>query len=117
MRLDGKVAIVTGGAHGMGEESTSLPGADVAPDRGARNSLVDERAVVKVGGRELVLLSPVVLGVLPFGLVASFRQQVHAAHQIARIEVLRIDPGQQRHILVLGSECRRHLPRVLFLHD
>ena len=53
---------------------------------------------------------------LPFGLVASLRQQVHAAHQIAGIEVLRIDPRQQGHVLVLGPKRRRHLSRALFLH-
>ena len=47
---------------------------------------------------------PVVLGVLPFRLVAALGQQVHAAHQIAGIEVLRVDPGQQRHVLVLGPQ-------------
>ena len=41
---------------------------------------------------------------------------MHAAHEIARIEIGRIDPGQQRHVLVLGSERHRHLLRLLVLH-
>jgi len=33
------------------------------------------------------------LRMLPFRLVAGFRQKVHVAHQVARVEVFRIDPG------------------------
>src|SRR6516164_9487729 len=79
-------------------------------------SLVSERCVVEVDGGKLVLLGPVVLGVLPFGLVAAFRQEVHAAHHIAGVEVLRIDPRQERHVSVLVPQRRRHLPRSSFLH-
>ena len=59
-----------------------------------RQSLVDENTVVEVGGGKLVLLAPIVLGMLPFGLVAALGQHVHAAHQIAGIKVLGIYPGQ-----------------------
>src|SRR6516164_5297128 len=82
---------------------------------GAPGSLVDERTVVEVDGGKLVLFDPIILGVLPFGLVAALRQQVHAAYHVAGVEVLRIDPRQERHVLVLGPQCRRHLPCALFL--
>src|SRR5262249_61607230 len=38
---------------------------------GARGSAVDEGLIVEVDGRELVLLAPIVLGMLPFALVAA----------------------------------------------
>ena len=41
---------------------------------------------------------------------------MHAAHHVARIEVLRIDPWQQRHVVVFGAELRRHFPGAGFLH-
>src|SRR5712675_1414232 len=66
-----------------------------SPDAGVPKllkSLVDEGEVVEVDGRESVFFAPIVLGVLPFRLVAAFRQQVHGAHEIARIEVLGVDP-------------------------
>src|SRR4051812_47855517 len=63
-------------------------------------SRIDEGGVIKVDGRELVLLAPVILGVLPVRPVAALRQQVHAAHQIAGVEVLRVDPRQERHVAV-----------------
>jgi hypothetical protein len=42
--------------------------------------------------------------VLPFRLVAALRQQMDGAHQIAGAEILRIDPGQMRHVLVFGAQ-------------
>jgi len=54
--------------------------------------------------------------VLPFGFVTTFRQQVHVSHQIAGIEVLRVDLWQERHVRVLAAQRRRDLPRALFLH-
>ena len=54
--------------------------------------------------------------VLPFRPVAPLRQQVHAAQDIAGIEVLGIDPRQQRHILVLRPQRRRDHPGTLRLH-
>src|SRR5229473_1452466 len=86
------------------------------PSDAPTGSLVDERTVVEIGGGELVLLGPVVLGVLPFGLVAALRQQMHAAHQIAGIEVLRIDPGQQGHVVILRPQGWCDLPRAFFLY-
>ena len=53
---------------------------------------------------------------LPFRLVAALRQEVHAAHQIPRVEVLRVYPLQQGHVLVLRPQCRRHLARTPFVH-
>src|ERR1700693_2815452 len=79
-------------------------------------SAVDELRAVEADGGELVLFVPVVLGVLPFLLVAALRQQVHPAHKVARIEVLRIDPGQQRHVRVFRPETRRDPFRALLLH-
>ena len=38
------------------------------------------------------------------------REQVHIAHQIAGIEILRVDPRQQRHVLVLGTQRVLHGP-------
>ena len=61
-------------------------------ERAGLGSLVEEGTVVEISGGKLVLFGPVVLSVLPFGLVAAFRQKVHAAHQIPGIGVLRIDP-------------------------
>src|ERR1051326_5187436 len=65
-------------------------------------SLVMEYGIVEIDRGEFVLLGPVILGVLPFRLVAALWQEMHAAHQIAGVEVLRIDPGQDWHVLVLG---------------
>src|SRR6516165_6420391 len=79
-------------------------------------SLVSERCVVEIDGGKLVLLGPVVLGVLPFGLVAALWQEVHAAHHIAGVEVLGIDPRQQGHIRVLSAERRCDLPHAFVLH-
>jgi hypothetical protein len=53
---------------------------------------------------------------LPFRLVATFRQQVHVTCQIARVEVFWVDPRQQGHVLVLGPQLRRHPARPLVLH-
>ena len=52
----------------------------------------------------------------PLRLVPALRQQVHAAHQVARIEVLRIDPRLQSHVLVLRTQGRNHALRALGLH-
>src|SRR3546814_15686740 len=49
--------------------------------RRCSSSAVVEAAVVQVGGGELISFHPVVLGVLPLGLVAALRHQVHAADQ------------------------------------
>ena len=32
------------------------------------------------------------------------------------IEILRVDPGQERHVLVLGAQCRHHPARAFFVH-
>ena len=64
----------------------------LAPAQLTWPSIVDERGVVEINRRKLILFSPVVLAVLPFRLVAALGQQVHVAHQIAGIEILRIDP-------------------------
>ncbi|MCU0888139.1 MAG: hypothetical protein MUC64_09015 [Rubritepida sp.] len=53
---------------------------------------------------------------LPLGLVAALGQQVHAAHQVARVEVLRVDPRQQRHVVVLRAERHLHLARAAPVH-
>src|ERR1700720_5002470 len=50
---------------------------------------VDENPVIEIDGREDVLFGPVVLRMLPFRLVATFRQHVHVTCQIARGEVFR----------------------------
>src|SRR5271154_6000357 len=55
-------------------------------------SLIDEGGVVEVDGRQSIFFAPIVLGVLPLRLIAAPRQQVHGAHEIARIEVLGVDP-------------------------
>ena len=94
---------------------------DVAGDleprlEGWAASLVHERGVVEIDRRELVLLGPVVLAVLPFRLVAALGQQVHVAHHVAGIEILRIDPGQQRHVVVFRPQRRGDLLRALLLH-
>jgi hypothetical protein len=41
---------------------------------------------------------------------------VHAAHDIAGIEVLWVDPRQPRHVLVLGAQRRHHPSRAFFVH-
>ena len=56
------------------------------------SSIIDERGVVEIDCRKLILFSPVVLAVLPFRLVATLGQQMHVAHQIAGIEIFGIDP-------------------------
>ena len=53
---------------------------------------------------------------LPFRLVAALRQQVHAAHDVAGVEILGVDPRQERHVLVLGTQRRHHASRVYFVH-
>src|SRR5580704_18039106 len=82
----------------------------------ATELLVYQRAVVQVSRRYLILFSPIVLRVLPFRHVETFRQQVHAAHDIARIEILWIDPGLQRQILLLGPQSWRDLARACCAH-
>src|SRR5450755_727416 len=72
--------------------------------------LVGQAAVVEIGVREKVLLGPVVLAVLPLWLVAPLGKQAHRAHQVAGIEVLRIDPGQDRHVGILRPEPGRDPP-------
>src|SRR5258708_2053511 len=71
-------------APGDADESAAAAGG------AATRSLVAEGGVVEVDRGKRVLLAPVILIVLPFRLVAALRQQVHAAHQVAGIEVLRI---------------------------
>jgi hypothetical protein len=55
--------------------------------------LVDEGPVTQVDGGKLILLAPVILVVLPLWLVAALGQEMHGAHDVTRIEVVRIDPG------------------------
>src|SRR5260370_37943527 len=75
--------------------STVAPRCAVQPGFGAasrKSSLIDERSIVEIDRREFILFGPVVLAVLPFRLVAAVEQQMHVAHQIAGIEIFRIDP-------------------------
>src|SRR6202020_865757 len=64
--------------------------ANPSPARTNRTPLrsVDERSIVQIGRRELVLFRPVILVVLPLRFIAAFRQQMHASQNIARIKVL-----------------------------
>src|SRR5258708_1181647 len=91
----------------------SLSGAAVGRPTGLA---VHEHVVLHIDRGKFVLLGPVVLVVLPFRLVAALRQQVHAAHHVARIEILGIDPGQQRHVVVFRPQRRRHLLGAGLLH-
>src|SRR5579871_6667094 len=61
-------------------------------------STIHKRLVVQIGRGDRVLLGPVILAVLPLRLVAALGQDVHVAHHIAGIEIVRIDPGQERHV-------------------
>ena len=69
-----------------------------------RLSAVTELFALQVDRGDVVPLAPVVLRVLPLGLVAAFRQQVHAAHQVVGVEVVRIHPRQDLHPLVLAPQ-------------
>ena len=77
---------------------------------------VNERRIVEIDRRKLVLLGPVVLAVLPFRLVATLGQKMYVAHQITGIEILRIDPRLQRHVAFLRPQRGHHLARALRLH-
>ena len=81
-----------------------------------RRLFVDKGAVVQIDCWKLVLFGPVILVVLPFGLVAALRQQVHAAHHVAGVEIFRIDPRQQRHVVVFRPQRGRHLGGADRLH-
>src|SRR5437660_576665 len=70
------------------------------PGKLRQGSFVNERAVGEVDGGKLVLFGPVILVMLPFRFVAALRQQMHAAHHVAGIEILGIDPRQQGHVVV-----------------
>src|SRR5437016_12671747 len=78
--------------------------------------MVDEGGIVEVDRRDFVLLGPVILAVLPFRLVAALRQQMHVPHHVAWIEILRIDPGQLWHVVVMNPQDRHYLPRALLSH-
>src|SRR6056297_2059647 len=88
----------------------------VSADAISNHSVVDQAAVVEVDGGELGLLGPVVLGVLPLGLVAALGHQVLAAHQIARVEVVGVDPRAELHVRVLRSQLWGHLGGPELVH-
>ena len=81
-----------------------------------RLSGIVELLCIEVDIREFVFLVPVVLRVLPDIFGAALRQEVHGPHEIARIEVLRIDPGQDFHVLVFLAQLHAHLADTLLIH-
>src|SRR5580658_3887048 len=95
---------------------TTIVRARLSPGSVTRVLRVNEQRVVEVGSGEFVLLGPVILGVLPFGLVAAFGQEVHAAQHVAGVEVLLVDPRVARHVVVFRPQRRGHLPRAFLLH-
>ena len=92
-RSRGQHADATGGARRDDRAGDVIAGSRAGGTaRRPHRSVVDELGRVQVDRRELVLLGPVVLVVHPLRLVATLRQQVHAAHHVARIEILGVDP-------------------------
>src|SRR5689334_7445230 len=70
---------------GLGRDHVGVYGA--TESRSASTSTVHEGLVVKIDRRDLIFLRPVVLAVLPFGLVAALGQEMHVAHHVAGIEI------------------------------
>src|SRR5690242_9699695 len=95
----------------------SSPGSSSAfASRVASGWPVDEGRVVEVDGGELVLLAPVVLRVRPLPFGAALREEVHATRDVPWIEVLLVDPGENRHVLILGAQRRGDALGALRLH-
>ena len=77
---------------------------DKGAHRGMHGLLEPQAAIVEVGRRQLVLFVPVVLGVPPLRFVEPFRHQMYAAHQVAGVEVLRVEPGLPRLVRLVGAK-------------
>src|SRR5579859_6229243 len=90
--------------------------ASVARADPALGSAVDERSVVEVRQGQDVALLLVLQQVGPWLAIALFEQDVLRAHDVAGVEVLRIGPGPQRHVRVLGSQGGDHHRGALVLH-
>ena len=65
---------------------------------------------------EFILFRPVILIMHPFRLVAALRQQMHASHQIAWIEIFRINPWEDWHVMVLLTQGDLNLPFAACIH-
>jgi len=79
-------------------------------------SAIAECRVIEVYLGERILLYPVVLRVLPFGFVTALRELVDRAHQVVGVEILRVDPGQDRHICFFGPKLGADRPEALRVH-
>ncbi len=53
---------------------------------------------------------------LPLPLRSPLRQQVHGAHEVARVEVFGVDPGEEIHLLVFRPQRDLDAFRALLLH-
>ena len=87
------------------------------PGNGAGTPVSGRRIQGQSGrSRTTLLFGPVVLGVLPLRFVASLRQQMHAAIQVARIEVLLVNPLQEWHVFVFRLQLHLRAPRSRPFH-
>ncbi len=77
---------------------------------------IDQTTVFKVDGGQRVLFNPIVLRVLPFGLITTLWQEMHAAHEIVGIEILWVHPGKKWHIVILRPQRWGHRDIPVVVH-
>src|SRR5690606_11513024 len=78
--------------------------------------LVNELCAGEIDERQHILLRPVILRMLPFRLVTALGQEMHAAHHVTRIEVLRVEPRLDLHIVIFRAKRDSDFLSARLLH-
>src|SRR5262249_34144270 len=79
-------------------------------------SSVNKFGAVEIDGRQFFFFSPIVLRVLPFGLRAALGKNIFRSHQISRIEIYLVNPGQDLHIFIFRTKSDLNPLRAALLH-
>ena len=88
----------------------------IGPGCAADFTVVDELRAIQIRGGYFVFFAPIVLIVAPFWLGTALRHFIDISAEIAWVEVVFFDPGQDRHVGIFVSKSDLNAFRANVIH-